>query len=228
MDKLVELLNDRTRYNIVKLLTNTDATYTELLQLLPDQDSGRLNYHLKKLSNSGIIAKEDNTYLLTAEGEHISPYLRQTYKLFPTVSVCVAIFNEHNELLMIKRDARPFKGRWAVPGGTIYSGETMEEAAKRYAKEEIGVTVEVENVQGTYPIIVHSDEGIYVHTMLVYVKAKLVEGTPKPALRTSEVRFMRKMDVFSQKIIPGNEQPLEDLFNVDHKPCFKESVVSLY
>lgn len=40
------------------------------------------------------------------------------------------------EMLFIKRSGRPFKGCWALPGGFIYKGESIEEGARRELFEE--------------------------------------------------------------------------------------------
>lgn len=41
-------------------------------------------------------------------------------------------------LLMIRRAEQPFCGEWALPGGFMQKGETMQETARRELKEETG------------------------------------------------------------------------------------------
>ena len=42
-------------------------------------------------------------------------------------------------LLLIKRGGHPFRGRWALPGGFLQRGETVEQCALRETQEETGV-----------------------------------------------------------------------------------------
>ncbi|MDX2040314.1 MAG: NUDIX domain-containing protein [Acidobacteriota bacterium] len=61
----------------------------------------------------------------------------------PAVTVDLVIFTiADNDLkvLLIRRGGEPFKNRWALPGGFVEIGESLEKAAARELKEEAGVT----------------------------------------------------------------------------------------
>src|SRR2546423_9283328 len=63
----------------------------------------------------------------------------------PVASVAVvALYNEH--VLLVQRDKEPYRGKWSFPGGSIEPGETSREAARREAREETGLKVEVLDV----------------------------------------------------------------------------------
>jgi 8-oxo-dGTP diphosphatase len=63
----------------------------------------------------------------------------------PVASVAVVtLYNEH--VLLVQRDKEPYRGKWSFPGGSIEPGETSREAARREAREETGLEVEVMEV----------------------------------------------------------------------------------
>jgi 8-oxo-dGTP diphosphatase len=69
------------------------------------------------------------------------PALRYTPGM--AVAVALVIFTverEHLSVLLIERAAEPFKGQWALPGGLLAEGETLQQAAVRKLAEETGVS----------------------------------------------------------------------------------------
>jgi len=60
-------------------------------------------------------------------------------QIFPEPTVGVFIFNQVNELLLLKSHKWP--GKYVVPGGHVELGERLEEAVIRETKEETGLDV---------------------------------------------------------------------------------------
>lgn len=52
------------------------------------------------------------------------------------IAVDLVLFNEYNEVLVIRRRDDPFKGRWALPGGGVLVGEDLTDTAVREGREE--------------------------------------------------------------------------------------------
>jgi 8-oxo-dGTP diphosphatase len=60
----------------------------------------------------------------------------------PAVTVDVVIFSLRDsdlKVLLIRRAAPPFKGKWAIPGGYVHPDEALDEAAQRELEEETGL-----------------------------------------------------------------------------------------
>ena len=55
-----------------------------------------------------------------------------------------------NRSLLIKRSTPPFIGYWALPGGRVDPGETVEQTIVREVKEETGLDVELTHKVGDY------------------------------------------------------------------------------
>ncbi len=66
----------------------------------------------------------------------------------PVPTVDIVVINEAKQVVLIKRKNPPFG--WAIPGGFIDYGETVEHAAVREAKEETCLDVTLQALLGVY------------------------------------------------------------------------------
>jgi 8-oxo-dGTP diphosphatase len=71
----------------------------------------------------------------------IQDNIKQAIKV--TVDAVVFGYNQDSgiSVLLIKRKIPPFKLQWALPGGFVLDGETLEEAVERELKEEAGISI---------------------------------------------------------------------------------------
>jgi 8-oxo-dGTP diphosphatase len=68
----------------------------------------------------------------------------------PSLTVDAIIEFPDERIVLIKRGFPPFKGKWALPGGFVEIGETVESACIREVMEECGIEVEIIKTLGVY------------------------------------------------------------------------------
>ncbi len=101
-----------------------------------------------------------------------------------------------DKILLIKRDTVPFKGYWALPGGRLDPGETIEQCCVREVKEETGLDVSIVRKVGEYHEQGVMDDVEYSYYPTCFV-VKVVGGEMKK--QDSEIQDLK---LFSIKELP--------------------------
>ena len=68
----------------------------------------------------------------------------------PALTTDCVIFDPDTRVLLIRRGHAPFAGSYALPGGFVEIGETVEQACRREAVEETGIEVGPLRLVGIY------------------------------------------------------------------------------
>ncbi len=104
----------------------------------------------------------------------------------PKVMVDVVIPSEGG-VVLIRRASDPFVGQWALPGGFVEIGETVESAATREAAEETGLAVELAGLVGVYSDPGRDPRG---HNVSVAFLARVLSGDLIAATDAAEVAVL--------------------------------------
>ena len=105
----------------------------------------------------------------------------------PVLTVDVVI-RYGDGFVFVRRANEPYKGFWALPGGIVEYGETVEEAAVREAREETGLEVRLLGLVGVYSEPSRDPRGHYVSIAFL---AEPVSGELKASTDAREVRVFR-------------------------------------
>jgi 8-oxo-dGTP diphosphatase len=96
----------------------------------------------------------------------------------PLLTTDCAIFNCEDEVLLIRRKHPPFAGSYALPGGFVEVGETVEAACIREVREETGLTISEPKLVGVYSRPGRDPRG---HTVSVAFAVKLTKAAEPQA-----------------------------------------------
>lgn len=70
--------------------------------------------------------------------------------LDPKVAVGTIIRDGQGRIVLVRRAIDPGLGRWVFPGGYVDRGEPLEEAARREAREECGLDIQLDGLVDIY------------------------------------------------------------------------------
>ncbi len=98
--------------------------------------------------------------------------MREYKNPIPTVD---AIIQKSSSILLVKRKKDPYKNQFALPGGFVNEGETIEEAIKREVYEETSLEVHPIDILGVYSDPTRDPRG---HMMTVVFIVLMIRGTP--------------------------------------------------
>lgn len=122
----------------------------------------------------------------------------------PTVDIVIEI--EGKGIVLIKRKNPPYG--WAIPGGFLDYGESMEEAAVREAKEEVSLDVELIEQLHTYS---DPSRDKRHHTITTVYIAKST-GEPKAADDAVEVGIFNETNL-PEPLAFDHDKILQDYFS---------------
>lgn len=102
----------------------------------------------------------------------------------PVLAVDVIIEYPDGGIVLIRRGKEPFLGSWALPGGIVEVGETIEQCAVREAKEETGIGVTLRKLVGVFSEPGRDPRG---HFVSIAFLADPVEGSPQASSDAADV-----------------------------------------
>ena len=131
----------------------------------------------------------------------------------PRVAVGAIVFEE-NKVLLVRRGKPPAEGAWAIPGGRVELGESMQKAAEREIREETGLNVRAKDPVFTFDVVVRDDNGkVRFHYVIVDLIADYVSGELRPGDDALEARWVSSTEMETLSISSNTRNMLKNLFN---------------
>ena len=136
----------------------------------------------------------------------------------PRVAVGAIVFKE-GEILLVQRAQPPSQNIWAIPGGSVEIGESLQEAAEREILEETGVTIRAGEPIFTFDYIERDDAGrVRFHYVIVDVSAAYISGEPCAGDDATDARWVSSQALARLEVSPMTRRLLNDEYNFE-KPC---------
>lgn len=119
------------------------------------------------------------------------------------VEVVAALIWDKDRFMICQRPVHKARGLlWEFVGGKVEAGETKEQALIRECREELDVTLSVDNV---FMDVVHEYPDITVHLTLFH--AVIADGTPKK-LEHNDIRWITPSEIPQYDFCPADEEIL--------------------
>lgn len=132
----------------------------------------------------------------------------------PRVAVgAVVVYNEH--VLLVRRGKPPGHGLWAIPGGSVRLGETLQEAAEREILEETGIVVRAGAPVLTFDLVERDEAGqVRYHYVIVDLKAHYLSGEPRAGDDADEARWVTVQELNGLPVSATTLSLLRDIINL--------------
>lgn len=122
-----------------------------------------------------------------------------------TIRVVAAVIRKNDKIFATSRGYGEYKGMWEFPGGKIEAGETPQEALVREIKEELEVTIKVDNLIDTieydYPTF---------HLSMGCFWCEILEGEIK-LLEAEAAKWLTKETLYDVQWLPADIMLVEKI-----------------
>ncbi len=131
----------------------------------------------------------------------------------PRVAVGAIVFKD-GCILLVQRGKPPAEGYWAIPGGSVEIGESLQQAAQREIFEETGVSIHAREPVFTFDVVERDADGaVRFHYVVVDVMADYMEGNLNPAGDATDARWVSSAELSRLKVSRATLDLLKERFH---------------
>ena len=131
----------------------------------------------------------------------------------PRPAVGAVVFKDDG-VLLVQRGNSPSRGSWAIPGGSVHLGETLQAAAEREIFEETGVVIRAKDPILVFDAIERDNHGaVRFHYVIVDLAADYVSGVPRAGDDAADARWIRESELGRLPVNSATRRLLAEKFN---------------
>ena len=128
--------------------------------------------------------------------------MNETKRLITPLLAVDAVILFQDGIVLIKRDQPPFVGSYALPGGFVEVGETVEAAALREGREETGLVIDLLGLVGIYSDPARDPRGHVVSVaFLAWGSGELLAGSDARSAHVFPLQSLPSLAFDHDKII---------------------------
>lgn len=136
----------------------------------------------------------------------------------PRVAVGAVVIHQ-DKVLLVLRNKAPAKDQWAIPGGSVNLGETLQAAAEREILEETGLRIKAGEVIYTFDAIHRDSSGrVQYHYVILDLAATALDPgqplTPADDVRDAGWFSWTELDNLHHSISETTRDLLQKIFKV--------------
>ena len=125
------------------------------------------------------------------------------------IEVVAALIWDENKFMICQRPAHKARGLlWEFVGGKVEPGETKEQALIRECREELAVTLSVEDM---FMEVTHTYPDITVH--LTLFNAVIADGVPQ-MIEHNDIQWITPVEIPNYDFCPADEEILMRIVEV--------------
>lgn len=128
----------------------------------------------------------------------------------PQIAVGAIIF--HNDrVLLVKRRHAPAKDCWAIPGGKVRWGETLQQAAEREVLEETDIVCRAGKTVHLFELLPEQAEQF--HYLIIDLEAEYLSGKPQAGDDAKAARWFNRQDFAKYDITSTTRKLLAEKYD---------------
>lgn len=129
----------------------------------------------------------------------------------PRVAVGAVVIHK-GRVLLVQRGQAPAEGFWAIPGGSVELGETLQSAAEREIKEETGIVIQAREPIFTFDMVEKDAQGrVRFHYVIIDLQAEYVGGELRPGTDARQARWVAPAELDSLNVSPKTRELLKQI-----------------